>query len=45
MPFKSQKQRRFMHAKHPRIASRWEKEAKRSGRSAVGGKKSGGRKR
>jgi hypothetical protein len=28
MPFKSQKQRRFMHAKHPTIAARWEREAK-----------------
>lgn len=25
MPFKSQAQRRFMHAKHPEIAKRWEK--------------------
>jgi hypothetical protein len=24
MPFKSQAQRRFMHAKHPEIAERWE---------------------
>lgn len=28
MPFKSEKQRKFMHAKHPEIAARWEKEAK-----------------
>lgn len=35
MPFRSAKQRRFMHAKHPRIASRWEKEAKRTGKPAV----------
>lgn len=28
MPFKSEKQRRFMHAKHPKIAERWEREAK-----------------
>lgn len=28
MPFKSQKQRRYLHAKHPEIAQRWEKEAK-----------------
>lgn len=27
MPFKSEAQRRFMHAKHPGIADRWEKEA------------------
>jgi hypothetical protein len=28
MPFKSERQRKFMHAKHPKIADRWEKEAK-----------------
>lgn len=28
MPFKSEAQRRFMHAKHPDIADRWEKEYK-----------------
>ena len=26
MPFKSEKQRRYMHANHPEIAKRWEKE-------------------
>jgi len=26
MPFKSQAQRRFLHAKHPTIAKRWEHE-------------------
>lgn len=26
MPFKSEKQRRFMHSQHPEIAKRWEKE-------------------
>ena len=26
MPFKSKKQRRFMYAKHPKIAKRWTKE-------------------
>lgn len=25
MPYKSDKQRRFMHAKHPKIAARWDK--------------------
>lgn len=25
MPYKSDKQRRFMHAKHPRIAKKWDK--------------------
>jgi hypothetical protein len=28
MPYKSEKQRRFMHAKHPGIAARWDREAK-----------------
>lgn len=35
MPFKSQKQRRFMHAKHPGIAQRWEHEAKKKKEDAV----------
>ena len=26
MPYKSDKQRKFMHAKHPDIAARWDKE-------------------
>lgn len=26
MPFKSEKQRRYMHANHPEIAERWEHE-------------------
>jgi hypothetical protein len=26
MPYKSEKQRKFMHAKHPDIAARWDKE-------------------
>ena len=25
MPFESEKQRRYMHANHPKIAQRWEK--------------------
>ena len=32
MPFRSEKQRRFMHAKHPAIAARWEAEAKTKGK-------------
>ena len=28
MPFRSEKQRRFLHAKHPEIAARWEQEQK-----------------
>ena len=26
VPYKSEKQRKFMHAKHPKIAARWDKE-------------------
>lgn len=26
MPFKSQQQRKFMHARHPKIAKKWERE-------------------
>ena len=26
MPYESDKQRRFMHAKHPKIAARWDNE-------------------
>ena len=26
MPFQSEKQRRYLHANHPEIAKRWEKE-------------------
>lgn len=26
MPYKSAKQRRFMHARHPDIAARWDRE-------------------
>jgi hypothetical protein len=25
MPYKSEKQRKFMHAKHPQIAKKWDK--------------------
>lgn len=39
MPYKSDKQRRFMHAKHPEIASRWDKE--HGGKVAGYGKSSG----
>jgi hypothetical protein len=28
MPFKSEKQRKFMHAQHPDIAQKWEQETK-----------------
>lgn len=29
MPYKSDKQRRFMHAQHPDIAARWDAEIRR----------------
>ena len=29
MPFKSERQRKYLHAKHPEIAKRWEAEEKR----------------
>ena len=35
MPFKSDKQRAYMHAQHPKIANRWEKEAKAKGTKPV----------
>ena len=35
MPFKSEKQRKYMHANHPEIAKRWEKEYKEGGRVKV----------
>jgi hypothetical protein len=35
LPFTSEKQKRFMFAKHPDIAKRWVKEAKREGKPAV----------
>jgi hypothetical protein len=28
MPFKSEKQRRYLHANHPEIAKKWEKESR-----------------
>ena len=39
MPFKSEKQRRYMHAKLPKIAKRWEKEYKDGGLTKVAGYK------
>lgn len=35
MPFKSEKQRRFMYAQHPDIAERWTKEAKAKSKKPV----------
>ena len=31
MPFKSEKQRKYLHANHPEIAVRWEKNYKKGG--------------
>ena len=31
MPFQSEKQRRFLHANHPEIAKRWERDYARGG--------------
>jgi hypothetical protein len=39
MPFKSEKQRRYMYARHPEIAKRWTAEAKAKGKKAVQPKK------
>lgn len=35
MPFESERQRRFMYAKHPKIAARWTREAKAAGKAAT----------
>ena len=42
MPYKSAKQRRYMHAKHPEIAKRWDK---KYGGKIVPAKKKAKRKR
>ena len=39
MPFRSEKQRRYMWMKHPEIAQRWADEAKKSGKPTVQKKK------
>ena len=39
MPFKSEKQRRYLHAKHPKIAKEWEDEAKRKAKRTRSKKK------
>ena len=36
MPFKSAKQRSYMHANHPKIAQRWEKKYKNGGSVYIG---------
>lgn len=33
MPYKSDAQRKFMHARHPQIAARWDKEHPKNARS------------
>lgn len=38
MPYKSDKQRKYMHAKHPRIAAKWDAEI-RAGKKKGKGKK------
>ena len=43
MPFKSEKQRRYLHANHPEIAERWEKNYKKGG--SVGKNKKKGKKK
>jgi len=37
MPYKSEKQRKFMHAKHPQIAKKWDR---KYGSKAAQGKRS-----
>ena len=39
MPFKSEKQRRYLHAKHPEIADRWEKKYGKPTRRKSGGRR------
>ena len=36
MPFKSEKQRRYMHANHPKIAQQWEKKYSIGGSVYIG---------
>ena len=43
MPYASDKQRRFMHARHPDIAKRWDAEI-RTGKRKSGKRKASGRK-
>ena len=43
MPFQSEKQRRYLHANHPEIAKRWEKEYAHGGVSTLFRAKDGGR--
>ena len=43
MPFKSEKQRKYLHANHPEIAQRWEKNYKKGG--SIGENKKKGKKK
>ena len=43
MPFQSEKQRKYLHANHPEIAKRWEKEYATGGISNLFKLKEGGR--
>lgn len=45
MPYKSDRQRRFMHAKHPGIAKRWDKETPKGAKLPERAKKVATRKR
>lgn len=40
MPFKSEKQRKWMHANKPKMAKRWEEEEKKKKRTKKGKSKS-----
>jgi hypothetical protein len=35
MPFRSKAQRRYLYARHPKVAKRWTAEARRKGQRAV----------
>lgn len=44
MPFKSEKQRRYLWANEPEIASRWSREGKKKKKGLINAYKEGGRK-
>jgi hypothetical protein len=39
MPYASDKQRKYLHAKHPKIAEKWDAEDKKAGKKAKKKKK------
>lgn len=45
MPYKSTKQRAFMHAKHPKIAKKWDREGAKIGGGKTAKQKAKARKR